>query len=314
MGIVAEVSSVWSEGLVEGGIAPVWFAAFFISLVYFIFWNGRTQSFDRALAVIVAVMSVCFIANFFLLMPPPMDIVKGLVPSLPEVPLDAGRGPFLVIASMVGTTVFSGLFIIRTTLVKEAGWTLADSDKQRNDALVAVVMMFVISGSIMAAAAGTLHAEGLGLDKASQMIGLLEPLAGSLATTVFVVGIVAAGVSSQFPNVLMLPWLLCDFGESSRDMTLPRYRLMVLVISLLGLVVPIFEARPVLVMIVSQAFNAVILPVTVACILYLGNRRDLMGEHRNTLSTNAVLAAILLFSLVTTSMGIRGVWQLLQSG
>jgi Mn2+/Fe2+ NRAMP family transporter len=314
MGIVAEVSSVWSEGLVEGGIAPVWFAAFFISLVYFIFWNGRTQSFERTLAVIVAVMSVCFIANFFLLMPPPMDIVKGLVPSLPAVPLDAGRGPFLVIASMVGTTVFSGLFIIRTTLVKEAGWTLADSDKQRNDALVAVVMMFVISGSIMAAAAGTLHAEGLGLDKASQMIGLLEPLAGSLATTVFVVGIVAAGVSSQFPNVLMLPWLLCDFGESSRDMTLPRYRLMVLVISLLGLVVPIFEARPVLVMIVSQAFNAVILPVTVACILYLGNRRDLMGEHRNTLSTNAVLAAILLFSLVTTSMGIRGVWQLLQSG
>jgi len=313
MGIVAEISSEWSKGLVEGGIEPIWFAGFFVTLVYFIFWNGKTQFFERSLAVIVAIMAACFILNFFILMPPPVEIAKGLLPTFPEVPLDEGRGPFLVIASMVGTTVFSGLFIIRTTLVKEAGWTIADSRKQRNDAIVAVGMMFVISGSVMAAAAGTLHVEGLGLDRVSQMIGLLEPLAGSFATTIFVVGIVAAGVSSQFPNVLMLPWLLCDFNQSERDMTLPRYRIIVLVISLLGLVVPIFEARPVFVMIVSQAFNAVILPVTVGCILYLGNRRDLMGEHRNTTGTNIVLAAILLFSLVTTSMGIRGVWQIIAS-
>ena len=313
MGIVAEISSEWSKALVDGGIEPIWFAAFFVSLVYFIFWNGTTQFFERSLAVVVAIMAACFILNFFILMPPPVEIAKGLLPSLPEVPIDEGRGPFLVIASMVGTTVFSGLFIIRTTLVKEAGWTIADSRKQRNDAIVAVGMMFVISGSIMAAAAGTLYVEGLGLDNASQMIGLLEPLAGSFATTIFVVGIVAAGVSSQFPNVLMLPWLLCDYNQSERDMTLPRYRLMVLVISLLGLVVPIFEARPVFVMIISQAFNAVILPVTVACILYLGNRRDLMGEHRNSITSNAVLTAILLFSLVTTSMGIRGVWQIIAS-
>ena len=66
-------------------------------------------------------------------------------------------------------------------------------------------------------------------------------------------------------------------------------------------------------MIVSQAFNAVILPATVACILYLGNRRDLMGEHRHSTATNVVLVAILLFSLVTTSMGIRGVWQIITS-
>ena len=313
MGIVAEISSEWSKTVIDGGIEPIWFAGFFVSLVYYIFWNGNTQFFERSLAVIVAVMAACFVLNFFILMPPPIDILKGLIPSLPDVPVDAGRGPFLVIASMVGTTVFSGLFIIRTTLVKEAGWTIADMDKQRNDAIVAVTMMFVISGSIMAAAAGTLHVEGLGLETVSQMIGLLEPLAGSFATTIFAVGIVAAGVSSQFPNVLMLPWLLCDYTGSERKMTLPRYRVMVLGISLLGLVVPIFEARPIFVMIISQAFNAVILPVTVACIFYLGNRRDLMGEHRNSVTTNLILAAILGFSLVTTSMGIRGVWQIISS-
>ncbi|GAC13840.1 Nramp family divalent metal transporter [Aliiglaciecola lipolytica] len=311
MGIVADICYEWSKSAVEGGISPVYFAAFFLSLVYFIFWNGKTQFFERSLAVIVAIMSACFLINFFIMMPPPLDIIKGLIPSIPEVTSTNDKGPFLVIASMIGTTVFSGLFIIRTTLVKEAGWTLADYNKQRNDAIFSVFLMFIISASIMAAAAGTLFVEGIGLSKASQMIGILEPLAGTLATSIFAFGLIAAGVSSQFPNILMLPWLLCDYTGAKRDMTLPKFRIMVFVISLLGLVVPIFEARPVFVMIISQAFNAIILPITVACIFYLGNRTDLMKEHKNTLLANCILAAILFFSIFTSVVGVKGVWQMI---
>ena len=311
MGIVAEICYEWSKSMVAGGIPPVYFAATFVTLVYFIFWNGKTQFFERSLAVIVAIMSACFLINFFIMMPPPVDIITGLIPGIPQVTPESGSGPFLVIASMIGTTVFSGLFIIRTTLVKEAGWNLKDYAKQRNDAAVSVTLMFVISAAIMAAAAGTLHAQGMGLSNASQMIELLEPLAGPLATSIFATGLIAAGVSSQFPNVLMLPWLLCDYTGAERNMTLARYRILVLLISSLGLAVPIFEARPVFVMIVSQAFNAVILPVTVACIFYLGNRKDLMGEYKNTMTANSILAAILLFSVFTSIVGIRGVGQLL---
>jgi manganese transport protein len=311
MGIVADICYEWSKTVVEDGIAPIYFAVFFVSLVYYIFFNGKTEFFERSLAVIVAVMSACFLINFFIMMPPPMSILQGLIPSIPPVDTQANKGPFLVIASMIGTTVFSGLFIIRTTLVKEAGWTLADYTKQRNDAIFSVALMFVISASIMAAAAGTLHAEGIGLTKASQMIGILEPLAGSLATSIFAFGLIAAGVSSQFPNVLMLPWLICDYTGQKRDMTLTKYRVIVLLISLLGLVVPIFEARPVIVMIVSQAFNAVILPVTVACIFYLANRKDLMKSHKNTILANIILAFIFIFSVFTSITGIKGVWQML---
>lgn len=311
MGIVADICYEWSKSIIEGGIAPIYFAVFFISIVYFIFWNGRTQFFERSLAVIVAVMSACFLINFFVMMPPPIEIFTGLLPTIPKMVEGSDSSPFLVIASMVGTTVFSGLFIIRTTLVKEAGWTLQDYGNQRNDAMFSVSLMFVISLSIMAAAAGSLHAAGLGLSEASQMIELLEPLAGSLATSIFALGLVAAGVSSQFPNVLMLPWLICDYSSSERDMTLTRYRVIVFLISLLGLVVPIFDARPVFVMIVSQSFSAIILPATVLCIFYLANKRELMGGHKNSWAANVVLFAILIFSIFTATIGIRGVWQLI---
>jgi manganese transport protein len=311
MGIVAEICYEWSKSMVDGGIAPLYFAILFIALIYYIFWNGSIEFFERSLAVIVAVMAVCFVVNFFIMMPPPIEILDGLIPGIPKVAAGSDKSGLLVIAAMVGTTVFSGLFIIRTTLVKEAGWTLADYKKQRNDAIVSVALMFIISASIMATAAGTLYVEGVGLSKASQMITLLEPLAGSMATSIFAIGLVAAGVSSQFPNVLMLPWLICDFTNTKRDMKLPKYRLLVLGISLLGLVVPIFEARPVSVMIVSQAFNAVILPVTVGCIFYLSNRKDLMKQHKNTAVANSILLGIFIFALFTSAVGIKGVWQML---
>lgn len=307
MGIVAAVSTEWSKTMIEGGIPPVYFAAFFSALVYFIFWNGRTQFFERSLAVMVAIMAGCFVLNFFIMMPPPIDIIKGLIPNIPSVVAGSGTSSFLVIASMVGTTVYPGLFIIRTTLVKEAGWSMKDLKQQRIDAMVSVSMMFVISASIMAAAAATLYKEGHGLTKAAEMITLLEPLVGPFATAIFAIGIISAGVSSQFPNVLLLPWLLCDYTQSKRNMTLPKYRVMVFVISLLGLVVPIFGMRPVLVLIVSQALQSVILPLTIGCILYLGNRKDLMGEFKNKLTMNIVLGVLLVLSTFTTYKGVIGV-------
>ena len=43
MGIVADISYEWSKTMVDGGIAPIYFAAFFIALVYYIFWNGSNH-------------------------------------------------------------------------------------------------------------------------------------------------------------------------------------------------------------------------------------------------------------------------------
>ena len=101
MGIIADICHEWSKGFVSGGISPVYFALFFILIVYLIFWNGRTKFFQKALAVIVAVMALSFIINFFMLMPPPIELLKGMIPHFPEASADVSDGRFLVISSMV---------------------------------------------------------------------------------------------------------------------------------------------------------------------------------------------------------------------
>ncbi|MEG3765860.1 NRAMP family divalent metal transporter [Alteromonas sp. 14N.309.X.WAT.G.H12] len=305
MGILADVCYEWSKTFIEGGIAPIYFAIFFIAFVYVIFLIGKTDVFQKVLAVFVAIMAVCFLINFFMLMPPAMTILKGLVPTVPETGPD--KNAFLVIASMVGTTVFSGLFILRSILVQEAKWTMADLRTQNTDALFSAFLMFVVSASIMAAGAGALYAQGIQLTQVTQMINLLEPLAGAAAVTIFTLGLIAAGVSSQFPNVALLPWLLDDYHQRKTDLTRPIYRLIALAISLLGLVVPIFNAKPIVVMVASQAFGALLLPATVASIIYIGNKRSLMKEHAFSPVTNGLLVLIFGFALIMSYMSINGI-------
>ncbi len=311
MGIIADISAEWSKTLIPGGIPSIYFALFFVVLVFLLFLDGRTKFFETVLAVVVAIMSICFLINFLAFTPPLTDILKGLVPGVPETP--PGENTFLVIASMVGTTVFSGLFILRTTLVKEANWTMDDFKTQRKDALFSGFMMFLVSASIMAAASGTLHKQGVGLTNVSEMVVLLEPLAGPLAVAIFAIGIIAAGVSSQFPNVTLLPWMLDDYHNRKPDMKRKDYRFMVLLISALGLIVPIFNAKPIAIMIISQAFGALVLPVTVFCFIYIGNKRTLMGEHKHSLALNIVLLLIFSFALLMSYMSYQGLFSVIQS-
>ncbi|CAN5490855.1 divalent metal cation transporter [soil metagenome] len=311
MGIIADISHESFLLLFNLEISPVLFAVIFIFLVYAFFLIGKMQVFQKTLAVIVGIMSISFLINFFMLMPPLNSVLAGLLPSIPEETEAVFDSPLLDIASLVGTTVFSGLFIIRTIMVKEAGWTLKDAKIQKRDAMISGWLMFIISASIMASAAGTLFASGIRLERASQMINLLDPLGGTFAAVIFGIGIISAGVSSQFPNVILLPMLLSDYKNEKLNIRKSYIRIIVLIISLLGLVVPIFKASPVFVMIISQAFGSLLLPFTTLCILYLGNKKELMKEWSFNMTTNLLLIFILFFALFMAYNGLKGILSML---
>ena len=311
MGIVSDVCFEWSKNMIEGGIPSIYFAGFFVSLVYLIFLQGNTKLFEQILAVIVGIMAICFLINFIMLAPPIHILAKGMIPNIPDTGNE--KNAFLVTASMVGTTIFSGLFILRTTLVKEANWTMADLNTQRKDALFSGFLIFIVSAAIMAAAAGTLHIKDVSLTNVSEMITLLEPFAGRIGVAIFAIGLVAAGISSQFPNVALLPWLLDDYHQREPNMKRRDYRIYAFFISLLGLVVPIFNAKPILIMIISQAFGALLLPITVSCIFILGNKSSLMKTHKYTVSENIILIGILIFSIIMSYMSITGIVNIIQS-
>ena len=94
-------------------------------------------------------------------------------------------------------------------------------------------VLFLVSAAIMASAAGTLHIQGIYVDNAIEMVSTLEPLAGRFAIALFVTGIIAAGLSSIFPNMLLLPWLISDYRGTPRDLTSKLFRFLVILVTLI---------------------------------------------------------------------------------
>lgn len=219
MGIVNSLLEEWSSQWPNGGLSAIAWTGITVTLVYLLFLTGKTKTFEKALSLMVALMGVAFFSNLFILRPDGGDILKGLIPNIPDAAKSTSGGPLLVLAGMVGTTISSMVFLVRTTLVKEQGWTVADLPIQRRDAAVSASVMFLISAAIMAAAATTIHATGGTLNDVKDMVVILKPFAGELAIGLFVLGIVAAGLSSHFPNIILLPWLITDYASLKRDST-----------------------------------------------------------------------------------------------
>ncbi len=304
MGVVTQVVQEWSRPLTRSGegFSPVILALVFGALLYYLFWNGRHRVFEKVLAVFVGIMGLSFVLTMFMVIPEPEEVLRGLIPSVPRDP-----DVLLIMAGMVGTTMGAILYVVRSILVQEKGWGSGDLKQERRDAIISVTMMFVLSVAVMAAAAGTLHPLGLKVDNAIDMVKLMEPLAGRFAISIFVGGIVAAGLSSLFPIILLAPWLFADYNNKPRNMRSTGSRLLVLFGVLLGLVVPVFGGRPVLVMIMSQALTVIVTPLVLALMLYIYNKKSIMGD--NTLGTvsNATLVVILLFTIAMAVAGVIGI-------
>jgi manganese transport protein len=267
--------------------------------LYALLWFGKYQVFEKFLITLVILMGLCFIIVFIMLKPSISSIAGGLVPSIPKT-----DGTLRLIAAITGTTCSAAVFIMRSTVVAEKGWTLKNLKLEKRDSAVSASMMLFLSLIIMAVSAGTLHVMGMKLNNTVEMISLFEPLGGRIAAFILILGIVGAGISSIFPIILIAPWLISDYTGRERNIRSPMYRVLGLVGILFGFGMQFISTTPPLLMVFSQAFQALILPAVAVPIFILINRKSLMKEHVAGPSMNIFLALIVLYSLLTSYFAI----------
>lgn len=280
-------------------------AILIISIFYMIMLRGSYTFFEKVLILFVTIMGLSFFISLFFVHPLPTEVIKGLVPSIPQVP-----GGKMMVAAFVGTTMAAATFLSRPLFIKGKGWTIKDLQHQKTDAIVAAILVFIISGSIMAVAHGALYNNGLHVEKVLDMANTLEPVAGKMAVTIFFFGTLSAGLSSIFPCTLIAPILIADYQSGELDTKSTQFKVVTFIACLVALIVPIFGAKPIQMQILSQVFNVFILPaVIIGIILVIRNDKLMKGHSINLLVTLSLYAA-LFFSLVISYNGILGIIEL----
>ncbi len=299
MGVMGIVADLVQEGLrlAYGGlvVSRGYIILFFVVLLAFFLWFGRYQAFEKVLTVLVILMGLSFVVAFVMVRPELSDIVSGMVPSIPDTP-----GAFGLVAAITGTTCSAAVFVMRSTVVAEKGWGINDLKKEKNDAFVSAFMMLLLSGIIMAVAAGTLYVSGMRLENTVEMISLFEPFGGKVAAFVLIVGITGAGLSTIFPIVLIAPWLMADYRGKPRNIHSTTSRVLIFGALLFAFGTVFLDERPPALMVFSQAFQACILPAVAIPMFVLINKGKLMGSNKAALKLNLGLVAVILFALITT--------------
>lgn len=278
-----------------------------ISIFYSLMLVGKYTFFEKILIIFVSLMGISFLLSLFFVFPLPLDIAKGLIPSIPKV-----EGGKMMVAAFVGTTMAAATFLSRPLFIKGKGWTIKNLKQQKNDSITAAILVFIISASIMAVACGALYYKNEPVTQVLDMANTLEPIAGNLAVTIFFFGTLSAGLSSIFPCLLITPLLIADYQSGELDTTSRQFKIITFIACLVALIVPIFGANPIKMQILTQVFNVFVLPIVVLGIILMINNKKVMKGYKTTLWINAGLFAALFFSCVISYNGIIAIVDSLQ--
>ncbi len=283
------------------GIAVVMIVA-----LYGLLLVGNYSFFEKILIVFVVLMGISFLFSMVIVFPGPSEIIRGLKPSIPDVP-----GGKLMVAAFVGTTMAAPTFVVRPLLMKGKKWGREQTKEQSKDALFSAVLMFVISASIMITATGALFHEGKVITRVLDMVYTLEPLAGRFAVAIFVVGTLSAGLSSIFPILMVAPLLIADYRNGELDMNSRQFKVLTAIAALFGLTVPLIGANPIVAQIATQVANVFVLPFVIGAIIYLINNKREMGAYKAGVLINSGLILAFVFSCFIAYNGIMALSELI---
>ncbi|RMA64814.1 Nramp family divalent metal transporter [Ulvibacter antarcticus] len=298
--IIYEILAVNFNGLGAYKYETVLIIAIVIIITFYLLMLvGKYTFFEKILVIFVTLMGFSFILSLCFVQPLPLDVVKGLIPTIPDVP-----GGKMLVAAFVGTTMASATFLSRPLFVKGKGWTIKNLKQQKRDSITAAILIFVISGVIMAVAAGALFYQGKEVTQVLDMANTLEPVAGKWAVTIFFFGALSAGLSSIFPCLLIAPLLVADYQSGTLDTNSRQFRIITAIACLVALIGPAFGANPIEVQILSQVFNVFVLPVVVLGIILMLSSKKVMKDYTTSVGVYMGLYAALFFSLVISYNGI----------
>ncbi len=284
-----------------------------IGLAVMVLWVVLSHGYDRmqkAMTVMMVAMFVCFLLIALRSFGDLGDILAGFIPRIPEdLPADgAVRTATGSIIAMVGSAIAPGALLVIPYLSSDAS---TGALQLREDLKKSILNLGVIFGAyamfILIAGGYALytlpnHADIDTVHEAGQVLTTAFPAAiGFIGPMIFTVGLFIAALTTlvvciQVINYLTLDALGGDWTYSSDNRTSRRLLIAVTLIS--GLLAPVWTFPALLKVVLLMGANVLVIPLVIGAMIYLVNRKAVMGDHTASPIRNTLLGLALLLSIV----------------
>ncbi len=261
---------------------------------------GHYSLVERFLILLVLLMSVVFITMMFTVGVNINLLSQGI--SLPSPVMDN----LTLALAIVGTTVVpynlflhSGLSAQDTLKQRDLvgpnfitdKWELRSQNAQlmSSISLGGLVTFAIMSSSVTAFFVTQTQVNP---DNIAQQ---LEPLLGQQAQLFFGLGMFCAGLTSAITAPLAAAYAISGLFGFRSHLSDKRFKLIALTIIIFGVIVASLGIKPIALILLAQASNAVLLPISVGLLIWVCNKDNLLGEHTNGLIKNVLAFLIICF-------------------
>ena len=267
-----------------------------IGIVAFILlYIGNYKVLEKSLVSLVILMSLAFLVTAIMTKPNLGEVFKGMF--VPKFPKDS----ILTIIGLIGTTVVPYNLFLHASLVKEKWQEKKDLKYAQKDTLIAVVLGGLVSMCIIISAAAIQTEE---VTNAADLAKGLEPLFGSYAKYFLSIGLFAAGITSAITAPLAAAFVAAGCLGWSSNMKTKRFRAVWIVILVLGVLSSSSGIKSIEIIKFAQVANGILLPVIAGFLIWIVNKRSVLGDYKNSLKQN--ILGILILS-VTIFLGLKSI-------
>jgi manganese transport protein len=232
---------------------------------------------EALMKILIGMMSLAFLINFLFAMFSPREFE----------PVASGDSQDLLpLLAMIGTTFSVAGAFYQAYLVKEKGWGLSEVRQGVIDSVVSISVLGILTALILLTAWRVFYGDPHPVTLASvgDIARQLEPLFGAWAKIIFSAGILAGALSSFLVNALIGGTVMSDALGKGAKLT-DRWPVHLTAVALLvGMLVSVMslskEGSTVLLITFAQALTVLGIPALAAALIYLGTRKELMGERK----------------------------------
>jgi NRAMP (natural resistance-associated macrophage protein)-like metal ion transporter len=192
----------------------------------------------------------------------------------------------------------------RRSIVARRGVTDAELRAEKIDTVSGMLFCNVVFYFVILAAASTLHESGrTDIQSATEAAQALRPLAGSLATVLFAIGLIGAGLlavpvltgSAAYAVAETFGW---RSGLSEKPRHARKFYGFIAASTLVGVAIGIADVNPISALFWTAVINGVIAPPLLVVVMLVSNNEQVMGRRTNGPWTNIIgwLAAAIMFA------------------
>ena len=273
-------------------------------LAFFLLITGSYKLIERALVVLVGLMSVAFIVTFFLSQPQWHELMSSFVAF--ELP----TGATLTVIALIGTTVVPYNLFLHASTASKKWHSVNDISAARQDLLISIPLGALISVAVLSTAASAFFGQQISLQSAADIAPALQPLFGESASVFLGLGLFAAGISSAITAPLAAAFALSGILNLDKNLNAFGFRLTWIVILVIGVIVSSAGFQPVAVIWFAQVANGLLLPLVSIFLLWVVNTK-VLGDYRNNCWQNIAAVAVILVTLLLSARSLMSAFGLL---